>query len=281
MPTTTNSRPAIYYQTMGPDAATPIIFIAGFTAQLISWHDDFCQLFVGSGFRVIRFDNRDVGLSQRVGPELQPDGYTIKDMAVDAFAVLDDLGLESAHVVGQSMGGMIAQAMADLHPERVRSLNLIYTVPAIEERYFINLAARAEAPIEPLGRDEMIELFTAEQSLQGTKTYPFEEAWNRELAARSYDRGWDPAGMLRQRFTMLRAMGAGPFADPARLTMPVAVIHGREDPGIAEAASIELARLLPHAELHLYGGMAHAIVAPLFEPLKNIIVRTARRAEAG
>ena len=112
--------------------------VQGFTWQLIGWREGFCQTFVDRGAFVILYDNRDVGLSQKFGgPDDYDGGYGLADMASDGFAVLDDLGLASAHVVGASMGGMIAQTMALSQPSRVRSLNLIYTAPSIDSRYFV------------------------------------------------------------------------------------------------------------------------------------------------
>ena len=123
----------IYYETSGPADGAPLLLIEGFTAHLIGWHDEFCAKFIDRGLRVIRLDNRDVGLSQKMGgPQDLDAGYTLSDMARDAVGVLDALGLASAHVVGQSMGGMIAQVLAVEHCARVRSLSLFYTAPAIE-----------------------------------------------------------------------------------------------------------------------------------------------------
>ena len=120
----------IYYETPGSSDGIPMLFVQGFTWQLIGWREGFCKQFVDRGAFVILYDNRDVGLSQKFGgPHDLDGGYCLADMAGDGFSVLDDLGLESANVVGASMGGMITQIMALSHPSRVRSLNLIYTTP--------------------------------------------------------------------------------------------------------------------------------------------------------
>ena len=279
MPYARSGNARIYYEVMGDPSATPMLFVGGFSAQLIGWQEEFCQLFVERGFQVIRFDNRDVGLSQQFdGTDGNAPGYTIHDMADDGFAILDDLGIARAHVVGQSMGGMIAQSMASARPERTASLTLVYTAPLVNARF---LPPLTEVPQMNFGRRERAEVvghILDEQRLNASSVYPFEEDWVRAFAERSYDRAYTPEGVVRQLQAMLTDLGS-PFADPARLTMPVVLIHGLDDMNVHVSGSIELSRRIGHAELHLYPGMKHFVVKPLWNEFSDIIIRTARRAD--
>jgi pimeloyl-ACP methyl ester carboxylesterase len=279
MPYARNGNARIYYEVMGDAAATPLLFIGGFSAQLIGWQEDFCQLFVDRGFQVIRFDNRDVGLSQQFdGTDGNEPGYTLHDMADDGFAILDDLGLARAHVVGQSMGGMIAQSMASARPERTISLTLVYTAPLINAQFLPPLTEVGEMNFGRRERAEFIDHILDEQRLNASTLYPFEEDWVRAFAERSYDRAHTPEGVVRQLQAMLTDLGS-PWADPARLTMPVVLIHGLDDVNVHPSASVELSRRIGHAEVHLYPGMRHFVAKPLWNEFADIIVRTARRAD--
>ncbi len=279
MPYAQSGTARIYYEVMGDPAAPPILFVGGFSAQIIGWQEDFCRLIVAKGFRAIRFDNRDVGLSQMFdGTDGHSPGYTLHDMAEDGFAILDHLGIDRAHIVGQSMGGMIAQSMAGSRPERTISLTLVFTAPYISVEYLPPLAEVPNMTFDRVDRATFIERIVEEQRLNATDIYPFEEAWVREFAEISYDRAHAPEGVVRQLGAMLTDIGQ-PFTDHTRLTMPVALIHGRDDGRVTAAGSLELARLIPHAELHLYPGMGHFVVQPLWAEFIDIIARTARRGE--
>src|SRR5271170_7298852 len=196
----------IYYETRGPRDGIPILLVQGFTWQLIGWREGFCQTLVDRGALVILYDNRDVGLSQKFGgPDDYDGGYSLANMASDGFSVLDDLGLASAHVVGASMGGMIAQIMALSQPSRVRSLNLIYTTPSLDLRYFVQ--PETQLPIMPkkgLERAEAIEDFIVRERASASTAYPYDVEWVRELGARAYDRCYAPEGVARQLAAMLR-----------------------------------------------------------------------------
>ena len=280
MPYARSANAKIYYEVMGEPTAPPLLFIGGFSAQIHGWQDEFCQLFVERGFRVIRFDNRDVGLSQQFdGTDGNAPGYTLHDMAADGFAVLDDLDMARAHVVGQSMGGMIAQCMAGACPERTSSLTLVYTAPLINTQYLPPLAEVPTMEFGPRDRDAFIAHILDEQRVNSSSVYPFEEDWVRAFAERSYDRAYTPEGVVRQLQAMLTDLGT-PFADPARLAMPVVLIHGLDDMRVHASGALELSRRIPHAEVHLYPGMTHFVVRPLWKEFCDIIVRTALRAEA-
>ena len=147
MPHTQTDDIAIYYEVVGEPTDPVLVLISGGGAQLISWHEDLVATFVAEGFRVVRFDNRDTGLSQRFGGESDIDGgYGLADMGDDVIRVLDDLGVTAAHLVGHSMGGMMAQMVALDHPERVLSLGLLSTIPGQDPRYILHAEPVIAAP---------------------------------------------------------------------------------------------------------------------------------------
>lgn len=268
----------IHYETRGPDDGLPFLFVQGFTAQLVGWREGFCRKFVERGARVILFDNRDVGLSRKYGGQGDFDGgYSLHDMAADGFAVLDDLGLASAHLVGASMGGMIAQCMALATPSRVRSLNLIYTTPTFDPDYFV--AESAANPAELAARHERetaVETFVERERYSASPGFPYDEDWVRELGAIMYDRCYAPEGAIRQAYAMTRWV---PQPDAlGNLDMPSSIIHGRADARVRVQAAFDLERLLKDAEMHIYPGLGHEIPEPLWDEFAAIIMRTARRS---
>jgi pimeloyl-ACP methyl ester carboxylesterase len=275
---TTKGDVKIYYETRGSSDGIPMLFVQGFTWQLIGWREGFCQKFVDRGAFVILYDNRDVGLSQKFGgPDDYDGGYGLTDMANDGFAVLDGLGLASAHVVGASMGGMIAQIMALSQPSRVRSLNLIYTAPSVDSRYFVQQEAQVAAVSgKRLEREQALEDFVIRERLSASTAYPYDEEWVRELGSRMYDRCYAPDGILRQLSAILRW---APTAEAlGSLDMPSSIIHGRADGRISEVASLDIGRVLKNSELHIYPGLGHEIPQLLWDEFATIIMRTAARA---
>jgi pimeloyl-ACP methyl ester carboxylesterase len=268
----------IYYETRGPSDGIPMLLVQGFTWQLIGWREGFCQTLVDRGAFVILYDNRDVGLSQKFGgPNDYDGGYGLAEMASDGFAVLDALGLASAHVVGASMGGMIAQMMALTKRSRVRSLNLIYTTPSLDLRYFVQQEEQIAAVSgKRLEREEALEEFVKRERASASTAYPYDEQWVRELGSRMYDRCYAPDGILRQLAAMIRwkstpeALGS--------LEMPSSIIHGRADGRIRAEAALDIARVLKNSELHIYPGLGHEIPQPLWDEFATIIMRTAARA---
>jgi pimeloyl-ACP methyl ester carboxylesterase len=276
---TTKGDVKIYYETRGPSDGVPMLFVQGFTWQLIGWREGFCQAFVDRGAFVILYDNRDVGLSQKFGGADDYDGgYGLADMAHDGFEVLDDLGLASAHLVGASMGGMISQTMALAEPTRVRSLNLIYTSPSLETRYFV----QPETPQDPLAmarrfeRKAAIEAFIEREQASASTAYLYDETWVRELGALAYDRCYAPEGFLRQLNAMIRwAPHPEALSD---LEMPSSIIHGRADGRIKVEAALDLGRFLKTSEMHIYPGLGHEIPEPLWDEFATLVMKTAARA---
>jgi pimeloyl-ACP methyl ester carboxylesterase len=231
----------IVYDVIGQPTNPPVLLISGMGAQLIDWHEDFCQELVDRGLFVIRFDNRDVGLSSHLDGAVPPDlatttdcdqwksPYALTDMAADAAGLIHNLGLGSAHVVGISLGGMIAQTLAIRHPAQVRSLTSIMSTTGNDQVGRPTAAAMALlVPPSVTTREETIEGAVAFSRAVGSPAYPIDEAEVRARAARAFDRSFDPMGVARQ---MAAAFGASDRSEGlGRLTVPALVIHGAADP---------------------------------------------------
>lgn len=271
----------VYYETTGDRFDRPLVLIHGGGAQLIGWHEGFCALLAASGFFVIRLDNRDVGLSQATGgPDDTAAHYDLADMALDVLAVLDDLGIERSHFAGMSMGGYIAQLIAIHHPARVASLGLMSTSLTSAPEFLVGEHSGEPATSVPpvLDRDAYIEMFVGGQRHYQSPGFPFDEAASAELGGRYYDRAYTPTGLVRQYNALIK----GPLErrdDMAKVTVPTVVIHGRGDQSLHPAAALETARLMPHAEVHIYEEMGHDIPVELWPEFVLALSRTADRAE--
>ncbi|HWF01225.1 MAG TPA: alpha/beta hydrolase [Caulobacteraceae bacterium] len=286
MPFTTDAGPAIYYETLGDPSRPPIVLISGASAQLIWWRDEFIQRLIDRGLYIVRFDNRDVGLSAKIGgPQDVAPAYGVADMAGDVCRVLDALDIASAHIVGQSLGGIIAQSAAINHPDRIRSMVIFYTLPAFELRYvapwLLETVTSAGAPPEAgptPSREQTIEEFLQRERNCRSTAYEFDEAWMRDYVTRCVDRGYCPGGIARQ---AAAAMSIGDFGPQLqKLSLPAAIIHGRADRMLQCEAGFDLGRLIPESELHIYPGMGHEFPRPLWDEFADIIARTTRRADA-
>jgi pimeloyl-ACP methyl ester carboxylesterase len=185
---TTPTDVRICYDTFGDPDRPPLLLIQGLGAHMIGWRPGFCQRIADAGFHVVRFDNRDVGLSQKFAEG----GYDLSDLAADAHGLLVALGLDPAHVVGQSMGGMVAQQLVLDHPEAVRSLGLLYTSPS--SAYFTGADLVDDRMAVPRARDraEAVELYLRDEEPCLSPGYPADLDWLRELGGRMWDR--DHAG---------------------------------------------------------------------------------------
>lgn len=279
----------IAYQEIGDPGGEPLLLIMGLATQMIAWDEPFCAMLAGRGFRVIRFDNRDVGHSTQIEAAGLPKRtdmllgrrrtapYLLRDMAEDATGLLDHLGVDAAHVVGASMGGMIAQTMAIRRPERVRSLVSIMSttgsrwVGVPTWKAFGTLFARP-----PAGREAVIEHAVRIFRIIGSPAYPMDEARLRELAGLSYDRSHSRAGIARQ----LHAITASGDRTRAlrNLRIPATVIHGAGDPLVRPAAARATARAIPGARLRMIEGMGHDLPRELWPDLVEEIAATAARA---
>jgi len=284
----------IAYETFGPPDGRPLLLIMGLAAQMILWDDEFCAALAARGHRVIRFDNRDVGLSTKLDAAGMPDAaaamqavllgeriaapYLLRDLAADGAGLLDALGIPAAHVVGASMGGMIAQTMAITYPARVLSLTSIMSTTG--ERSLPPARPEAVAVLflpAPADRAGNVERAVHIFRTIGSPGFPFDEARVRDLAGRSYDRCFSPAGAARQLVAIL-ASGSRREA-LAAVTIPTLVIHGRDDPLIPLEAGLDTARAVPGAELLVIDGMGHDLPRGAWpEIVERIGALTARAA---
>ena len=275
------------YEEFGAADAPPVLLIMGLGGPMFWWEDDFCSALAGRGFRVIRYDNRDVGRSQpgtsparlipaylrRVPPE-----YSLEDMAADAAGLLQELGIERAHVVGVSMGGMIAQLLAIRHPELVRSLVSMMSTTGSRKvgRISAKVAVRMFRKI-PDDEDGYIARNIEGFKRIGSPRY-FESNLERQQARarRTYAYGLNPAGTMRQ----LAAIVAAPDRTAAlrNVRVPTTVVHGTADPLVHVSGGKATARAIPGAELVLIPGMGHDMPRELWPVLIDAIERTARRA---
>lgn len=278
MPLTTTDDVRIHFEVVGPDDGEPLVLVGGGGTQLVEWREPFCDLLVERGFRVIRFDHRDTGLSQRFGaPEDVDGGYAVQDMALDVLRVLDTLGLASAHVAGHSMGAIMGQYLALDHPARVRSLAVLSGIPGLDPAYLRGpqYAATAMVPQRPLPRDVAVEQFVATQRAMHATAFAFDEEAERAHAALQIDRGYEPNGFWRHISALLRADDRLPRLGSIRV--PVTVVHGAEDPGLAPLAAELTAAAVPGAELHLVPGMGHRVEQALWPLYVDLIATNARR----
>lgn len=273
----------IYYEDMGDPDAPAVLLIMGLGAQLLLWRNGFCEKLVARGRRVIRFDNRDVGLSTKLdGQRVEgsqypsmvrsflgwpsPAVYTLEDMADDAAAVLDHLGLDRADVVGASMGGMIAQVFAARHAARTASLGVIFSsnnkaaLPPPAPRALLSVI-RGPKPGSP--REVVIDNVVRVGRIIGSPGYPASETRVRTEAAEAYDRNYYPVGIARQFGAIL---GSGSLRDYNRRTQaPTVVIHGLSDKLMRPAGGRAIAEAIPGARLVLFPGMGHELPEQLWD----------------
>jgi len=261
----------IAYDLEGPSGGEPLLLIMGLGLQMLFWPDALRTLLTGAGFRVARFDNRDVGLSTHLGelgaPTLlslarhRAPGYGLADMAGDALAVLDALKWPSAHVVGVSLGGMIAQTVAGVRPGRVRSLTSISATPSPRigrpGPRAVAALMRRPAPDREAAAQQIVDIFR----VIGSPGHPHDEDWLREVARRCHDRAHDPAGIRRQLAAIVSAPDRRPMLRTLRL--PALVIHGDADPLVRLPGGLATARALRGAKLVVFSGMGHDLPAAL------------------
>jgi pimeloyl-ACP methyl ester carboxylesterase len=283
------------YDIFGSPDAEPMLLIMGLGAQMILWDDEFCREIAARGFRVIRFDNRDIGKSSKMtgGKPLKPlellklrflkipvaAPYRLRDMADDTIGLMDALHIKSAHLVGASMGGMIAQEIAISYPQRVRSLTSIMSTtgnpkvpPPTREA-----GAMLMAP-PPTTKEEFLTRFAQTWKVLRVGSFPLDEAKDRERAERVFSRGLSPAGVERQ----LRAiLASGSRKERLRsVKAPTLVIHGSVDPLVRPEGGKDTAASIPGARLMMVDGMGHAIPIPMWPPIIDAIAQHAHGAQA-
>ena len=281
----------IEYETIGDPTSKPLLLIAGLGSQLLAWSDEICENLAKVGFFVIRFDNRDVGLSTKFEDAGMPDmmeisaayhrgekphlPYTLEDMVDDAVGILDTLNIDKAHICGASMGGMIAQILAYRHPSRVQSLAVIMSTtgnpelppskPEILMQFFAPVPSEREAYI-----DEMVK---RDSLIYGNFTY--NENQGRDYRTKEYDRCYYPDGIARQ----LAAMAVPGNIKPkiSAIRAPTIVIHGSEDPFNHIEAGKEIASEIPGAELLIINGMGHSFPSEILSHIVNALVENSNK----
>jgi len=282
----------IEYEIIGDPTSKPLLLIAGLGSQLLAWSDEICENLASHGFFVIRFDNRDVGLSTKFEDaglpnfmeintayargEIPKVPYTIEEMADDAVGVLDALNVDKAHICGASMGGMIAQILAYKHPSRVLSLTVIMSTtgnpdlpqakPEIMAQFFAPVPSEREAYIE--------EMVKRDSLIYGTYTY--DEKQGRDYRTKEYDRSYYPEGIARQ----LAAMAVPGNIKPriSAIQVPTLVIHGGLDPFNSIEAGKEIAAAIPGAELLILDGMGHSFPSEVIPQIIEALVANTNKS---
>jgi pimeloyl-ACP methyl ester carboxylesterase len=274
MPTIRANDIELYYEDNGLADAPVILLVMGLGAQMIAWPDDFIQGLVGKGHRVIHYDNRDVGMSQRMERAQTPNlvwtmlkarlglpvsvPYTLSDMAMDGIGLLDALGIHKAHVVGASMGGMIVQLMAANHRERLLSMTSIMSssgapgLPGaradIQRRFMVKRPSDANRDDAVAFGADLVQSFSFPDPARPDDAHA-------EMAAKAFDRGYYPVGTRRQ---LLAIIADGSRVERIKtITTPTLVVHGGADPLVPKEGSEDIARHIPGARLEIIDEMAH------------------------
>jgi pimeloyl-ACP methyl ester carboxylesterase len=275
----------IYYEEMGNPNDPAVLLIMGLGAQLLLWRDGFCEKLVDQGLRVIRYDNRDVGLSSKLHG-LRAGGsqpvrmarsflgrrsnsvYTLEDMADDAAALLDHLEIDRSHIVGASMGGMIAQVFAARHRHRTQTLGVIFSsnnAPLLPPPGPRQLLAVIRGPAPNSARDVIVENAVRVNRIIGSPGYPAAEERIRAEAIEGYERSFYPVGIARHFDAVL---GTGSLLRYDRqITAPTVVIHGKADKLIRPSSGRAIAKAIAGARLVLYDGMGHELPEQLWDEI--------------
>jgi len=262
VPTTANDDVELHYETFGKADDPTVLLVAGLGRQSIDFTVEWCERIVAEGFRVVRFDNRDTGLSSK----LDGRDYLLWDMALDAVAVLDAAGAERAHVLGVSMGGMIAQSLAIAHPERVRSLTSVMSHTGEEGYGRASPAAFAllVAP-PPKSRDEFIARRVTVSAVVGSKPEWIDLAELRAAAGAAFDRCFCPEGQARQLVAIQQSGSRGDLLPMLRV--PTLVLHGSRDTLVDPSGGRRTAELVPDARYVEIEGMGHDLPRVLWDLL--------------
>lgn len=278
----------IAYEESGPVEGKAVILIRGQGTQLIHWPEEFYVAFAAAGYRTVRFDNRDTGLSSKFddlrgnellrmweqagsGKTFQPP-YTLHDMADDVIGLMDALHIDKSHIVGISMGGVIAQLISALYSHRVRSLTSVMSASRS-----VDPALIADLWTVPKSRDEAIQEWVDYMHTYGSKAMLADDEYYREQAATAYDRGYAPDGANRQILAICAANNVSELVQT--ISVPTLVIHGAGDLLIPPEAGRETAQLIPDAKFELIEGMGHDIPPSLGNVLSTIIIGHIRSAE--
>lgn len=283
----------IAYEEFGNPEDPVILLVAGLYNQLIRWPVEFCQLLVARGFRVIRFDNRDIDLSEKMdgvkapgylrlflsdafGVPLKPP-YSLDDMAEDTIGILDGLNVQRAHIVGMSMGGMISQIVAARYPERILSLTSIMSTSGVRGKGVASIAVSLQM-LKPVikGRsavDNAVDIWR----MIGSPAYPISDEKLREIVVEEFQRSSNPAAYMRHIAAVKGAPNRVALLNSIKL--PVLIIHGRQDRLVPVSGGIDTAKHIPHARLHLFEGMGHNLPQPLLAEFAELIYKNSSGLE--
>ena len=276
------------YQEMGDPDGEPLLLVMGLATQMIAWSEEFCEMLAERGFRVVRFDNRDIGRSTKIRDAGVPSmidmtigrrgkaPYLLRDMAADTVGLMDHLGIDAAHVVGASMGGMIAQCTAIGHPERVRSLCSIMSTTGsrrVGHPSYKTFGLLLGKP--PRQREAAIERVIKTFKTIGSPGYPFDEERIRKIAGRSFDRGHSQAGIARQLHAI--TVSGDRTHQLRQLRLPAVVIHGKSDVLVNPSGGRATARAIPNARLKMIDGMGHDMPRALWPTFVEEIACNAAR----
>ena len=288
----------IEYEEFGDPQAPVILLIMGLGMQLVAWPKPFCEMLVAAGFRVIRFDNRDVGRSSKIegrytpsmlrlimsmllGRKLRRPPYTLEDMAADTLGLLDALNIEQAHIVGVSMGGMIAQIIAARFPLRVLSLTSIMSTSgdrkasAMELRDLRKIFLRPRPPSDAT-RDQVVEHMASTYEIIGSAEHLREVSYLRKMLSDSFDRGYYPAGFMRQT-TAIVANGSR-RALLKQINAPTLVIHGKRDILVPPGGGLDTAAHIRGARMELIDDMGHDLAPGLWNTISSLIIQHCQQA---
>ena len=281
----------IAFERFGDSQAPPVLLIMGLGTQMLGWPDGFCASLADRGMHVIRFDNRDIGLSTHMTDAPAPDvgaaltgdslsaSYKLSDMAGDTVGLLDALELPSAHVVGASMGGMIAQTLAIEHPGRVRSLTSIMSStgdPSVGQATRPTMAALLSSPAT--SREQAIERTLAIVRVIGSPGFELDEAEIRRRTGLAYDRSNDPVGVARQLVAI--AASGDRTAALREVSVPTLVVHGADDPLVDVSGGRATAGAIAGAELAVFDGMGHDLPRALWAEIARRISELVEHADA-
>lgn len=291
MPKVTANHLQIEYESFGAADSPAILLIMGLGAQLGRWPRELCEALVDRGFRVIRFDNRDCGLSSKIDDAGIPAigrflrfgepldvPYSLADMAADSVGLLDALSIEQAHIVGASLGGAVAQLIAATYPQRILSLTCLMSTsshpdlppptPAASQALFAPLPAERD-------KTSLIEDALRRQLAVSSPAYPACPQQLREVLIYEHERSYYPAGVARQLAAFLASGDRRPLL--ATIQTPTLVLHGADDPLIPVECGQDIAAHIPGAELRVIDGMAHDFPPPLIDVFAEAIAGIARR----
>ena len=279
------------YEEFGDPADPAILLVAGLYNQLVRWPLKFCELLVANGFRIIRFDNRDIGLTDKMDGVRAPSffrlalkhylripisaPYSLDDMADDTVGVLDALNIQQAHIVGMSMGGMISQLVTAKYPHRILSLTSIMSTSG-ERGKGVASAKVSAAMLQPVTKersalDNAVNIW----QLIGSPAYPMSDDDVRTLIKAEHKRASNPAGYMRQIAAIRTAPGRAKLL--RAITAPVLIIHGNQDLLVPVSGGVDTAKHIAHAQLELFEGMGHTLPAELLPRFVELIVATTQK----